>query len=268
MSDALDIEADKCFRRSFVLKLRFRLLAQGLGPMHGRSALCVGPVDSPLQTRLQQLGGQWTFINELLDPETLGEGLYDRVLILDYLECVDDDYAFMAACHRCLKPAGLLLLDAAQAKRWTVWRPIRRLFGIEMNPAGQVRTGYTASMLFDLLKDGFDVQMTKSYSRFNLEGVDTVARLAAGALLGSDDSYEEGDRLKVLQRLGLLQTIFYPFYFIAYWMDMLLFFIKGYRLYAVARRRLWKPRRTPVLRDGRSLADATLNSKIGTATAF
>lgn len=258
---------EKCLDRSFVLKRQFRRFAQGLGSMHGRNALCIGPLASPLRNRLQGLGGMWIFVDNLSDSAPYEDGQFDRLLIFESLERVEDDYVFIATCHRLLKPSGLLLIDTEHAKRWTVWRPVRRWFGIDSNPALRVRFGYTEAALFALLKDGFDVQQTKSYSRFGVEAVETVARLMIGAWLVDEDPEEEA-RVAMLRRLYWVQTIFYPFFVVAQVLDLLIFFTRGYRLFAVTRRRLWKPRLTPVLRDGRSLADATLNSKIGTATLF
>jgi hypothetical protein len=57
-------------------------------------------------------------------------------------------------------------------------------------------------------------------------------------------------------------------FWIAAQLDLLLFFTRGYHLVAIAQRKIWRPRRTPVLKDGRSIADATLNTRIGSAAPF
>ncbi len=261
------------FSKSYFLKVRMRMIAQAVGPMEGRSGLCVGVVPASLRARLLALGGEWTFADERA-ALPFEDGSFERVLVLDHLEWVDDDYAFMAEVHRVLKPAGLLFVDTEHRKRWTLWRPVRRLFGVEERPALRLRDGYTGTGLFDILKDGFDVQETRTYSRFFMEGTDTFTRLAVGALLGaerSDAADKEGESDSddaVRQRLYTIQSIAYPFYVLAEKLDWLMFFTRGYRLMAVARRRLWRPRRAPVLRDGRSIVDATLNTRIGTAADF
>ncbi len=43
---------------------------------------------------------------------------------------------------------------------------------------------------------------------------------------------------------------------------------KGYQITARARARIWKERREVKIRDGRSIAEATIRTKIGTATEF
>jgi hypothetical protein len=54
---------------------------------------------------------------------------------------------------------------------------------------------------------------------------------------------------------GILYRLFYQ-------LDLLLFFTKGHRMLAVAHRRAWRRRDTPVLVDGRTLSEAVL-SKAG-----
>jgi SAM-dependent methyltransferase len=257
------------FSKSYMLRMRLRMITQELGPMHQRKALCVGAIPSGLRARLLALGGDWSFAEDRAQLP-FKDGTFDRVLLIDHLEWVADDYAFIAEAHRVLKTAGTLLVDADHMKAWTVWRPVRRLFGVADRDDDRVREGYAASGLFDILKDGFDVQETRTYSRFFLEATETISRLAIGAFMGSVQfgESEEEQAERVGRRVYTIQSVTYPFFVLSSWLDWLLFFTRGYRLMAVARRRLWKPRRTPVLRDGRTLADATLNAKIGTAADF
>jgi len=269
------IELEKAlFGKSYLLKVRMRMIAHAVGPMQGRAGLCIGAVPSTLRARLMAMGGDWSFTEERATL-SFADGVFDRVLLLDHLEWVEDDYAFMAEAHRVLKTAGMLFVDTEHRKRWTLWRPVRRLFGVEERTTLRLRDGYTGAGLFDILKDGFDVQETRTYSRFFVEGTETLLRLAVGALLGANragagaaDRADEDTPEHISRRLYTIHSIAYPFFVIADALDWLLFFTRGYRLMAVARRRLWKPRRTPVLRDGRSLADAALNTRIGTAADF
>lgn len=261
------------FRRSYPLHTRLRLISQTIGPNSSRSGLCIGTVSAAFRARLAMLGGEWTFTQQTYSPLPYADGAFDCVLVLDHLEWVDDDYAFMADIHRVLKSAGTLFVDTEHYKRWTVWRPIRRLFGVEERTAERIRNGYTDGGLFDILKDGFDLQESRTYSRFFVEGTETMLRLAVGAWCGgerSDGAEQEGAEPDdwSLRRIDRMQTIAFPFFLLAEKLDWLLFFTRGYRVRAVARRRLWKPRRAPIMRDGRTLVDATLNTRIGTAAPF
>jgi SAM-dependent methyltransferase len=266
--DLAELE-EELFRTSWLLKVRRRAIASWIGTLRDDArCLCVGAIPRALQEPLISLGGQWDFVASGDDPIPGGEGVYDQVLILDELEWIADDYGFIESCHKRLKPAGVLLVDTAHDKRWTLWRPLRRLLGVEERPASRARDGYSEAGLFDLLKDGYDVQRVRTYSRCVTEGVETMVRLAIGAFLGRADADDPEERLRAHRGLCLVQTIAYPFFAVANILDHAFFFTRGYRIMALARRRLWKPRRAPILRDGRTLADATLNTKIGTATQF
>lgn len=273
MESAHEHSAHVVFNRSYLLRLRLKLIVQAIGPMEDRKILCIGTLPSALRARLLTTGGDWTFSQELEPKLPYRDGVFDRVIIMDHLEWVEDDYGIVAEAHRVLKSAGLLFVDTEHRKRWTFWRPIRKLFGVEERPIQRVRAGYTERALFDILKDGFDIQETRSYSRFFVEGAETLLRLAVGAFAAGapsdgveEDEADDADELN--QRIARIQTFAYPFFLIAAKLDWLIFFTRGYRIRAEARRRLWKPRRTPVLRDGRTLADATLNTRIGTAAPF
>ena len=49
------------------------------------------------------------------------------------------------------------------------------------------------------------------------------------------------------------------FYVLAAQLDMLLFFTRGHYLIAHAKRRAWRPRKTPVQSDGRTITEAVLS---------
>ncbi len=256
--------------RSYPWQQRLRRIQHVLAVQRpGQRVLCVGaPVE--LEPALRQLGNEWTFVPDDFGSATFPPDTFDCAVLIDCLEFVEDDYAFMTSIHHALKAAGMLYIDALHTKRWTVWRPFRRLFGVEPRADDRARLGYTESSLFDLLKDGFDVQETRTTSRFFSEGVETALRLALAVfgVPGFPDPDDEGLSEQAERRFALIHAIHYPFFVVAGYLDWLVFFTRGYRLNAVARRRLWKPRRAPVLRDGRTLADATLNTRIGTAAPF
>lgn len=268
----MEHQEHRLFTKSYQLRVRLKRMMHAIGPMEDRCGLCIGQVPMALRARLLATGGDWSFTTETASRLPFRDGTFDRVLIMDHLECVEDDYAFLADAHRLLKTAGILFVDTENRKRWTIWRPLRRLFGVENRLGARVRPGYTERDLFDILKDGFDLQEARTYSRFFVEGTETLQRLALGAFVGGkpteSDPEEEAEDDILNQRVDRIQALFYPFFLLSAKLDWLVFYTQGYRLYAIARRRLWKPRRTPKLRDGRTLADATLNTKIGTAAPF
>jgi SAM-dependent methyltransferase len=263
------------YRKSVMKQARLREIAGLLGPLQGKVCLDVGGDYGALSEPLRRLGGTWhsvdlsdaavesirRLVGERVEKITgprlpFEDGFFDIIVIGEMLERLQGDGDLIAECHRCLKPAGRLIVNVANIKRWAVLAPVRRLFGLT---AGPVRPGYSESQLFDLLKDGFDVEAAHTYSRFFVEALDTLAQLIVRRGAGDVSGMKKELRT---------YSILYPFFQVAAVLDHLLFFSKGYRLIGRARRRQWRERRTPVLADGRSIAEAALGGKIGTAAPF
>ena len=123
------------------------------------------------------------------------------------------------------------------------------------------------------MKDGFDTEEVLTWSRFFVEIVETKSQMFVALAGGGGDrlSGQVGDDERMLmsfRRILNIYSLFYPFGLLAHLLDKLLIFHRGHRMAFRARRRPWKPRVTPTLTDGRSIADATINTKIGTAGPF
>lgn len=270
-----DLKA-RLFNKTFMLKNRLEQVGALLERTVEKTCLCIGDSEGAATDLLRALGGEWTFADigpgeriEREDDFPYADGSFDVVMVLNRLERVEEDCTFIEECHRILKAGGLLLVDVEHVKRFTIWRPFRRLLGAEVEEPGRYRRGYTEGGLFAILKDGFDVQEARTYSRFLAEGVETLVRLLAGVMglargaeNESSDPAREIDRLEKLYRF---RSITYPFYVAASKLDWLLFFTRGYRLAALARRKMWKTRRAPVFRDRQSLVDSIMVKKVGSA---
>jgi ubiquinone/menaquinone biosynthesis C-methylase UbiE len=255
------------FRKSFLLRAKLREIMRMLGPVEGLTCLDVGAPNGMISYHLRRHGGTWysavednavdsmrAVIGDSVHPMEAGrlpfkEKSFDVVVIVDYLERASSDMKFIEECHRVLKPDGRLVCNVARPKSFTLINPVKRLLGVDPESCGMQRPGYTESMLFRLLKDGFDVQTMRSYSRSLCEFVDTLVRSFAGGPESVDiDEHEVRVR-----------SVAYPFLWVAYQLDMLLFFSRGYYLVASAKRRGWHPRKAPVLVDGRSISEAVLS---------
>lgn len=242
---------------------RRKRIANLLGPAEGLHCLDIGGADGGLGWFLRQGGGTWNSLefeesaqqalaSLIREPVALTEDgrfpfeneTFDAVVLADRLESVSDDLGLVRECHRVLKPAGRLVLHAARAKRGLLGRPVRGTAGAE------TQRGYTESDLFEVLKDGFDVQDVQCYGRFFSELADRIG----WSVVEKSDNPARSIRLAALPVWLLSQG------------DLLLFFTRGHRLAVRAKRRLWIPRHRPVLRDGRSIAEATLATRIGTAS--
>lgn len=282
----------RLFKKSILKRAKLRQIVGLLGPVSGQTCLDIGGDNGVISWNLRKLGGTWTsvdmsekavesirrLVGERVERITgsklpFADGTFDSVVIIDMIEHLKEDYQFVAECHRVLKPAGRLIFNVPHVKSWALLPPVRRMLGLTEERHGHVRPGYTEAQLFDLLKDGFDVQEARTYSRFFVEALDTLIQFvvlrvnqevpggAKGVLI------DEQDFLK-MNRLFRFYSMLHPLFRLAAQFDKLLFFTKGYCLIGRARRRRWQPRRTPVLADGRSIAEAALGGKIGTAAPF
>lgn len=176
---------------------------------------------------------------------------FDLVVIADLLEAFEDDVALIRECHRLLKSDGRLVVNARNAKRWSLIGAAHGLAGLSPRRLGWVRRGYSEKMLLQALRSGFDVLSLRSHRRILVECVDTCVR-AALSRVGA----ESPDRLAAERRIYRLAAVPYR---IAYQLDLLFFFTRGFAWTVAARRRPWRSRQAPVLTDGRSIPEAVLS---------
>ena len=200
------------------------------------------------------------------------EHAFDLVVLMGVLEDMPHDVELIEQCHRVLTSAGRLVVHVSHAKTWGLV-PRKRRITMRAKGVQKVHMGYRPSQLFDILKDGFDVEEFRTHCRFFLTSMDAMTRLIIRRMLRDaqqdveltavdvDDEVKRG-------KVDRFCSWMYPLGRLAGWLDGLLFFTSGYVLIACARRRIWKPRLAPRLKDGRSIADAALNTKIGTAAPF
>ena len=194
----------------------------------------------------------------------LETGAVDVLAVSDVLEYAENPTALMAEFHRVLRPKGRLVLHVRR-RRLSLVPLLRRLAGLD-DPLRRAvhENGFTPAELFDALKDGFDVQEETSFGRFFTELAEIPAELFAGLVPGTCEPAAMDARR--LRRALAVYAVFSPFFLLAGLLDAVCFFLPSHHLVLRARRRmLWAPRVTPRLRDGRSIAEAALGSKIGTA---
>jgi SAM-dependent methyltransferase len=258
------------FRKSLPLRVKLKEIVRALGDADGLVCLDIGADSGVFSCHLRRNGGKWdTAVRDeataalvralvtdsvyVLDGQSLPfkKKSYDAVALVDALERMPGDIQFIEECHKILKPDGRLIVTVQRVRKWTPIRLLRRMLGLTYDKKGMVREGYTETELFNVLKDGFDVVSTRPFSRFFMELTDTVveALLRRTAAAG-------GGRAT---RRPMFYSVANAFYWLADQLDMLLFLSRGYRLIAVAKRRAWRPRKAPVLVDGRSITEAVLS---------
>ena len=276
---------EKLFKRSIRRQMRFRKIKQLLGAVSNQHCLEICAGDGVISEHLHMDGGNWTtlvpdveaqaslnyFVKnnvQVLQNETIDapDQSFDAVVIVDALERMRDDRAFIKECHRVLKTDGRLIISVAR----------RGIFGfmrLGWKKKGLARLGYTSTEFFDVLKDGFDVPETISYSTCCVEVPGLFCEAAANKLAGGPYNMPSADAdteaFYHYTKLVALGTLVYPLMWISSKLEgVLLFVMPGYNLVAKTKRRVWRERRTPILMDGRSIAEAALNTKIGTAAPF
>ena len=191
------------------------------------------------------------------------ESAFDVVVASDMLEYVEKPAELMAELHRVMRSRTRLILHVRR-KRRTLVELFRKLSGLTDPTRPQMRPGFTPAELFDVLKDGFDVQETTGYGRFFTEFANLLAELFAGVIPASCEPGALSER--GLRRAAAVYAVFAPVFWLAGFLDVLFFFLPEHHMVLRAKRRMmWVPRVTPRLRDGRSIAEAALRSKIGTA---
>jgi len=258
------------FRSSLPLQLKVAEVRRQLGNTDGLACLDIGVANGIVSYQLRQGGGEWA--SAVRDERTAatvrevaggdaqiiqGAGLsfenktFDVVVILDFLERVAADEAFIEECHRILRPDGRLIVNAAHVKRGSLLNPLRALVRRSGEAPTLPRAGYTESELFRILKHGFDVVQMRSYSRFFVELTRTVMEA-----VGAGNERREGQDMKRFMRRHTTAGMLYR---VAFQLDWLLFFTRGHYLIASAKRRAWRPRRAPVLTDGRSITEVVLS---------
>lgn len=262
------------FRRTLPLQVRLGEIVRLLGDTRRLSCLDVGATNAMLSYHLRKRGGSWKTVardeaaagaaREIVKDEVyvLDKGAlpaewkktFDVVVIVDSLECAADDEAFIEECHRVLKPDGRLILAVARSSTWALASWLRRLLRLSPARLGRVRPGYTESQLFQILKNGFDVSSVRFYSRLFVELVSVAMEaLARGSEANPPAASAKRRRAEAVG--GIL-------YRLAYQLDSLLLFSRGYQFIALAKRRAWRPRSTPVLVDGRSISEAVLSKAL------
>jgi SAM-dependent methyltransferase len=278
---------EKLFKRSIRRNRKLQKIKNLTGNTGNLHCLEISSGDGVISANLRSLGGSWkTAVSTKRAADSIGycnsemitlidngklpfeEQAFDMVVIVDALKGIADDYDFIHECHRVLKTDGWVIISEDCRRTLSVTTLLQRLFSVSPVAKGQKRNGYTGSELYTILKDGFDVPETTLYSNGLFECAATIGEFAQ-KLITHDHYWMVHDKagqeeLYRYRRIHTLSGIAYPLF----WILSKLEFLPGHKLLVKSRRRPWRPRRQPVLIDGRSIAEAAINTKIGTAAPF
>lgn len=284
---------EKLFKRSVRRQMRLKKIKELLGITSNQRCLEITSGDGIISSQFRADGGTWktlvtdaaaqTALAYFLEDETqvlqgpvidAPDHTFDAVVIVDALERIRDDYAFIRECHRVLKTDGRLVISAARKSAFCpVGCPLRAAVGLSWKRRGQERPGYSPHEFFDVLKDGFDVPETGTYSTCCVEAPgllsEALANKVAHGPYNMPPDNADTEQFYQYTRLHTFATLVYPLMWLASRMENVLnYILPGHNIAAKTKRRVWRERRTPVLIDGRSIAEAALNTKIGTAAPF
>lgn len=278
---------ENLLKRSIRRTRKLGLLVEMVGKSSHHQCLEISAGDGATSARLRALGGSWkTAVATRAAADSVDYAIpdnahlienghlpfpdqaFDRVVIVDALKVFADDYGFIRECHRTLKSDGWVIISEERRSPASLVALLQRLFGTSPAARGNARNGYQRDELFNILKDGFDVPETIRYSNGLFEAAaaigeayDTLGSQAPYWLVRANVSQEELYRYR---RLHGLMGAAYPLL----WLLSKLEFLPGHRMLVKSRRRHWRPRLQPKLIDGRSIAEAAINTKIGTAAPF
>lgn len=278
----------RLFKKSRTQQAKLENILRFLSPREGKICLDVGGGNGVIPLMLRRNGGQWISIDSRPEAVTAMTALFgeeavfkidgpelpfeddsfDIIVVVDYLERLRDDRFFIKECHRCLRPKGELLIQVPHIKKVSVNRGLRRLLKNTYDIKGQVRPGYRLRELYDISKDGFDIVESQTFGGFFLEFIHTWLQYA-----GSPPAAPQPATVEILDQKALrhyakihrLYTLLFPLQLIAGVLDKIFFFTANHYLVVKARPRRWIERKQVQMRDGRSIADATINTHIGSA---
>jgi len=291
MDTNLDAEVrlwqEKLFKRSIRRARKLSKIESLVGNTGNLQCLEISSGDGIISAHLRSLGGSWkTAVSTKNAADSIGycmsekillidngklpfeDQAFDQVVIVDALKGIAADHDFIRECHRVLKSDGRVVISEEYRRPISITALLQRIFEVSPVAKGQKRNGYTSSELYNILKDGFDVPETISYSNGLLESAATIGEFAQKLI--THDHYwmvreKAGqEELYSYRKVHTLAGIAYPLL----WILSTLEFLPGHKLLVKSRRRPWRPRTTPKLIDGRSIAEAAINTKIGTAAPF
>jgi len=250
------------FRRSVLKQRKLAEVVALLGPTAGLRCLDLGSDNGVVSLLLRRRGGSWASADlteeavasirglvgsdvHHVEPARLpfGDAEFDRVVVVDMLEHVPDEAAFVAELARITKPGGRLVVNTPHLKR-TALRRLRHALGQTDEKHGHLRAGYTPEGLRLLLGGTFELERHHTYSRFFSEGVDTGINLAVerlGKKGSAKGTVVTGADLGKHRKMFLAWSALYPFVWGFSRLDVLVP-ASGYMLIAAATRRAFDGR--------------------------
>lgn len=201
--------------------------------------------------------GAGVFSSDLSD---VSDDSYDVVVLEEVLDRVESPEGLVESVHKILSDTGAMVVLARHGQKSAPARKLAQLMGLS-DESTEVTHCFSSRELFETVKNGFDVEQFQTFGRFFTVFLEYLADFSIRWKEAKGSSNTAAADRSVRGWVYPLQVLASP-------LDLVLVFSKGYYIVARCKKRPWRQRKTPVLRDGRSIADAALNTKIGSAGPF
>ena len=248
----------RLYDKSPLKKAKFAAIEQMLPDSRGKVCLDIGADNGVLSYLLRQRGGEWHSAD--LDQEVVTaigamvggrvhqfdggrtefpDDYFDVIVIIDFLEHIEDDGGFVEELSRIRKPDGILIANVPHYKAGSPIRRLRLAVGLSDEKHGHLRPGYTTDSLTGTLLPRFIVEKRHTYSKFFVELFDVAVSWyldrAKGGETSSKGNVVTAHDMKTYAKQFRLYSMIYPFVWCLGQVDRLLFFTSGYSLIVRAR---------------------------------
>lgn len=256
----------KLFNKSVLKQAKLREIVSLLGPTQGKKCLDIGGDNGLISYHLRKRGGEWasadleeeavSSIQSLVGTEVykideektpFANNTFDIVVIIDFLEHISADRAFIEELERIMKSDSKLIINVPYLKKFSPLRTLRKGLGLTDQRHGHLRPGYNIRQLKDMLKGKFTISRKRTYSRFFSELLDTLLTFSYAQLArrrsGFKDNKESRKGTLITEKefseneeIFKFYSLLYPFFWVISKLDYLLFFLPGHSLIVEARK--------------------------------
>jgi SAM-dependent methyltransferase len=270
------------FRKGLKKRLRLKALKKLLLPIAGEEhclLLTCGDNNGAMNYYLRDLGGRWSWA-DLEDTSTaemsalLGDPVahvaedhlpfddasFDRIVVIDVHEHVDDPRIVTRELVRILKRGGQLIITTPNGDESKLAVKIKSLVGMSVETYGHTRVGLTSREIEQLMiDDGVRPVLTASFSRFFTEMLELTINFfyvkvlrkeqpgnesSAGVGNGDGGAHQDhaeiapatAEQLRKVSTSYKIYSIIFPVYWLVSQLDYLLFFREGYCVVVDGRR--------------------------------
>ena len=258
----------RLYDKSILKKAKYAAIRRYMPVTSSERCLDIGADNGVLSYLLRESGGHWTSAD--LDPAIVAgikqmvgdrvelfdggrtahaDGTFDVVVIIDFLEHIENDRAFIGELHRIMKSNACLIINVPHYRPNALIRKLRLACGLTDEKHGHIRPGYDLESLNLICNEYFEVSEHHTYSRFFVEFYDVLISLLLERVSGGKQNQEDnnsdekskgnvvsGDDLHKHKKKFKIFSLIYPFVWLLAQLDRLLFWTQGHSLIVKARK--------------------------------